>query len=297
MNSKPIKKWKKENVSAWLLLLPALITFSLFKYYPIFLGFYVSLYKLDIVNPPGHFVGFANYIRVFKDPEFYNSFQNNAEFLLICLLINFWVPILLAVLINEVRHGKTLFRTLYFIPSIAPGIAVMVLWKYIWQPDYGLANYLLRLIGIAPQMWLNDPALVKWCMSIPGLLCGGGMTMVIYLAALQDIPQEQYDSALIEGASFTQKLRYIAIPQISTIINIMFILTLIGTFNSFDGPMIMTGGGPIGSTETMILYSYKVSYRDHDYSYGITISMVVFAFVFLLTFIQMKLKSKNETRG
>ncbi len=120
---------------------------------------------------------------------------NTFQFLAISLLINFWVPIFLATLINEVRRGKTFMRTMYFIPAVAPGIAMNVLWKYIWQPDYGLANYLLKVLGLPTQKWLNDPMLVKWCMQFPGLVIGGGLTMVIYLAALQDVPEEQHESA------------------------------------------------------------------------------------------------------
>lgn len=287
----------RHALSPWLFLLPALVCFALFKYYPIILGFFVSFFKMDIVNPPGEFIGLGNYIRAFSDSAFLSAIRNNVEFFLVTIILAFWVPILLAILINEVRKGKTLARLLYFIPAIAPGIAIAVLWKYIWQPDYGFANFLTGLFGLEPQLWLNDPRLVKWCMQFPGLVMGGGMSMVIYLAAFQDIPEEQYESALIDGAGFWKRIRYIALPQISSIVGIMFILTLIDVFNMFDAPQVMTGGGPSGASETMILYAFKVAYRDMDYSYGITLSNIAFIIVFIFTAIQLSLSGRKDRKG
>ena len=128
----------KRDVLPWFFLVPAILSFALFKYYPILLGFFVSFFEVNIVDLPGTFIGFDNYIRAFQDKDFLNAIVNTFQFLVISLLINFWVPILLATLINEVRRGKTFVRTMYFIPAEAPGIAMSVLWKYIWQPDYGL---------------------------------------------------------------------------------------------------------------------------------------------------------------
>lgn len=282
------------NFSAYLFLFPALVAFALFKYYPMILGFISSFFNFDVVNPPGKFIGFDNYIRAFNDPVFFQSIWNTFEFVIVTLVLNFWVPIFLAILINEVRSGKTLLRTLYFLPAIAPGVAVTVLWKYIWQPDYGFANYMLGLLNIQPQMWLNDPAMVKWCMKFPGLVAGGGMNMIIYLAALQDIPEEHYEAALMEGAGFINKIRYIVLPQIRPIVGIMLILTLIGAFNYFDEPYIMTGGGPMDSTTTMVLYGFKAAYRSGEYGYGLSITSIVFVIVFIITAIQLNISSKQE---
>ncbi|HML46792.1 MAG TPA: sugar ABC transporter permease [Clostridia bacterium] len=277
------------GIVGWFFLLPAIISFALFKYYPILLGIFVSFFKVDIMNMPGQFIGFQNYIRAFQDHNFLNAVKNNFQFLLVCLVLNFWVPIFLAVLINEVRKGKTFMRTMYYIPAIAPGIAMMVLWKYIWQPDFGLANYIMRVFGLPRQLWLNDTALVKWCMQFPGLVMGGGMNMLIYLAALQDIPEEQHESALIDGAGFLRRIFSISIPQIRPILSTMLMLMVIGVFNMFDNVKIMTEGGPIAATETIILYAFKNAYTFSDYGYALTLSTISFAFIFVLTLIQMKL--------
>ncbi|MDR0396417.1 MAG: sugar ABC transporter permease [Oscillospiraceae bacterium] len=274
----------------WVFLLPALISFTLFKYYPILLGVFVSFFKVDIVRMPGTFVGLANYARAFTDHFFATAIKNNIEFLLIGLVMTFWTPILLATLINEVRRGKTILRTMYYIPAIAPGIAMMVLWKFIWQPDYGLANFIMRTLGLKDQLWLNDARLVKWCMSVPGLVMGGGMNMLIYLAALQDIPEEQHESALIDGAGFIKRVTRISLPQIMPIVTTMLVLAVISSFNAFDNVMIMTNGGPSGATETIILYSFKQAYfGNNDYGYALALSTMTFLIIFALTALQMSL--------
>ena len=285
---------RRKDIIGWAFLLPGLISFSLFKYYPISLGVFVSFFKVNIVKLPGEFIGLSNYVRAFTDNFFHNAVKNNIEFFLIILVLNFWVPIVLASLINEVRKGKVFIRTMYYIPAIAPGIAMMVLWKYIWQPDYGLANFLMRSFGLPDQLWLNDIKLVKWCMQAPGLLMGGGMNMLIYLAALQEIPEEQHESALIDGAGFLRRLRSISLPQIVPIISTMFVLSIIGAFNMFDNVKVITEGGPANATETIILYSYKQAYTFQDYGYALALSTTAFLIIFLLTFIQMRL-SREDT--
>ncbi|MDR3121405.1 MAG: sugar ABC transporter permease [Clostridiales bacterium] len=282
-------KRSRNNIIGWAFLIPGLISFALFKYYPIILGVFVSFFKVDIVHLPGEFIGFDNYIRAFQDNFFTNALRNNVEFFLIVLLMNFWIPIFLATLINEVRKGKVFMRTMYYIPAIAPGIAMMVLWKYIWQPDYGFANFIMRTLGLSEQLWLNDANLVKWCMQAPGLLMGGGMNMLIYLAALQEIPEEQHESALIDGAGFLRRIRSISIPQILPIISTMFVLAIIGAFNMFDNVKVMTDGGPASATETVILYSFKQAYTFQDYGYALSLSTIAFVIIFVLTLIQMRL--------
>lgn len=280
----------------WLFLVPAIISFALFKYYPIILGFFVSFFHVDIVNLPGEFIGLDNYIKAFRDPSFWNAIKNTFQFLGVSLLMNFWVPIVLATLINEVRRGKTFMRTMYFIPAVAPGIAMSVLWKYIWQPDYGLANYLMKVLNLPTQKWLNDPMLVKWCMQFPGLIIGGGMTMVIYLAALQDVPEDQHESALLDGAGFLRRIFSISLPQIMPTVVTMLVLAVIDVFNMFDNVQIMTGGGPAGSTETMVLYAYEQAYTFLDYGYAIALSCLTFLCVFILTVIQLSLGDDKEAK-
>jgi multiple sugar transport system permease protein len=214
------------------------------------------------------------------------------------ILINMFVPLVLAIMVDEVRKNKTIIRTLYYVPAILPSVVVTVLWKYIWQPDYGLANYLVTSAGGKAQLWLNDVNLVKWCMRFPYtfIMAGlaAGMDFIIYLAALNNISREMYESAQIDSASFWRRLFSLTLPNIRPTITMLLIINTISIFNLFDDVMIMTGGGPARASETLVLYAFQKAYREMDYSYAITITTLAFLIVFILTIIQMKVKSSEN---
>jgi multiple sugar transport system permease protein len=284
--------------TGWIFVMPAIVSFLLFKYYPMLMGMLVSFFRFDVMNPPGDFVGFRNYIRAFKDPLVRNALKNNIQFWFLVLIMNQFVPLILAILVDEVRRHKALVRTLYYLPAILPGIVTTVLWKYFWQPDYGLANFIVTSLGFKPQMWLNDINLVKICMRVPGVLImagmGGGMDFIIYLAALNGINKEMYESAQVDGASFFRRLSRITIPSILPTMGMLVIMSTMGTFNMFDEVMIMTGGGPARATETLVLYAFQKAYRETDYSYAVTITVLAFIIVFLLTLLQLKMQRARD---
>lgn len=292
--TKKIKLGVRKDIAGLLLLLPAVASLILFKYVPVLLGVFESFFKIDIVNLPGKFIGIDNYIRAFTDKQFMGSILHNIKFFVYGLVMNFWVPIVLAMLVDETRKGKTMFRLGYFIPACTPAIAMQVLWKYFWQPDYGLANFIMGKLGIAPQLWLNDPHLVYFCMTFPGLVVCGGMNMVIYLAALQDVPREHYEAAIIDGASIFQRIRYVTLPSIKNIVVLMLTLSIIGSLNSMENVLVMTGGGPSNSTQTMYLYAYQVGVNTMDYSYAMTMCTIVFAITMVLTIVFNKVTKAND---
>ena len=170
----------RNEMLALALLAPTIALFVLFKYYPIISGVFISFFKINIVKLPGDFCGFDNYIRAFKDARFYAALFNNLKHFAYIMAMNFWCPILLAILVDETKKSKGIFRLLYFIPSVAPAIVMTLLWKYFWQPDYGLANFLIGKLGVPPQLWLNDKALVYFCMYFPNLVIVGGMQLVSF---------------------------------------------------------------------------------------------------------------------
>ena len=291
---KSLKLGTKTEVVGLLLLLPAVASLVVFKYFPVILGVFESFFKIDIVNLPGKFIGFDNYVRAFSDKQFLGSFWHNAKFFIYGLCMTFWIPIVLAMLIDETGKGRTLFRLGYFIPACTPGIAMSILWKYFWQPDYGLANALITSMGFEPQLWLNDPDLVYFCMTFPGLVVCGGMNVVIYLAALQDVPRELYEAAMIDGASIMQRIKYITLPGIKHIIVLLLTLSIIGSLNAMEGVLVTTGGGPSNATQTMYLYAYQVGTNTMDYSYAMTMMTIVFALTMTLTIIFNKITKEKE---
>lgn len=287
---------KRKCNAGWLFLLPALLSFIMFKYYPIIMGIGISFFRYQIMNPPGVFIGFGNYFRAFRDPYVLNALKNNLEFWAIMLLINFWVPLVLAIMVNEVKKFKGLIRTLYYIPAILPSVVVTVLWKYIWQPDYGLANFIMDKFSLPQQLWLNSTVLVKWCMRYPYLFIfaglSAGMDFIIYLASLNNVSQEVYESAQIDGAGFWTKLFHLTLPTIRPTISMLLITNTIAIFNLFDEPKIMTGGGPAKSTETLVLFAFDKAYTGGEYSYAITITTIAFIIVFILTILQMNIQKR-----
>lgn len=282
--------------SGWLFVLPALTAFIMFKYFPILSGITISFFRYQIMNPPGVFIGLGNYVRAFKDPYVLNALKNNLEFWAIMLILNFWVPLVLAIMVNEVKKYKGLVRTLFYIPAILPSVVVTVLWKYIWQPDYGLANFIMDKAGLPHQLWLNSTFLVKWCMRYPYLFIfaglSAGMDFIIYLASLNNVPQEMYESAQIDGAGFWSKLFRLTLPTIRPTISMLLITNTIAIFNLFDEPKIMTGGGPAKSTETLVLYAFDKAYTGGEYSYAITITTIAFVIVFMLTVLQLRMQKR-----
>ncbi|MDR1903347.1 MAG: sugar ABC transporter permease [Treponema sp.] len=293
----PMVLGRKLN-TGWIFVVPAIVSFLMFKYYPMLMGITVSFFRFDVMNPPGDFVGFRNYLRAFKDPLVRNALKNNVQFWLLMLIMNQFVPLVLAVLVDEVRKHKAFIRTLYYLPAILPGVVTTVLWKYFWQPDYGLANYIVTSLGFKAQMWLNDINLVKICMRFPGMLImagmGGGMDFIIYLAALNGINREMYESAQVDGATFLKRLFRITIPSILPTMGMLVIMSTMGVFNMFDEVMIMTGGGPARATETLVLYAFQKAYRETDYSYAVTITVLAFVIVFILTLFQIKVQRGRD---
>ena len=288
------RKGARKETIGFLLLLPALASIIIFKYVPILLGVFETFFNMSIVKLPGEFVGLSNYIRAFTDSQFLNAFLHNAKAFFYSLTMNFWVPIAIAILINELRRGKTVFRMLYFIPACAPSIAMTVLWKFFWQPDYGLANYILSVFGLPAQMWLNSEKWVYFCIYFQGFVISGGMNMVIYLAALQDVPAELYEAAMMDGAGIISRIRYITLPGIKNVVVLMLTLAIISAFNVMENIMILTGGGPANSTQTMLLYAYQQATNSMDYSYAMTMTTIIFVVTMILTIIFNRITREKD---
>ena len=293
-DKKTISLRSKHFIIGILLMLPALASILVFKYLPMIMGSFISFFDFDIVNMPGKFVGLQNYIRAFTDKKFYTTISHNLIMFVYSMLMNFWVPIFMAILINEIRKGKTFFRVGYFIPGCAPGIAMAVLWKYFWQPDYGLANHLIGLLGISPQLWLNDPNWVYFCLYFPGLVICGGMNLVIYLAALQNVSQELYEAAMIDGAGIGKRIFHVTLPQIGSSIALLFSLSLIAILNQMENVMVMTNGGPYGTSETVLLYAYKQAVNSYDYSYAMTMITIVFIVSLVMNIVVNWMKDRER---
>ncbi|NLI90483.1 MAG: sugar ABC transporter permease [Epulopiscium sp.] len=283
----------KKKATPWLiLLLPMAFTVWL-KYYPIASAFYISLFKYDPINPPGRFVGLANYIGMFKMKHYWEAWGNTFVFLFLQIALCFFIPLIQALLLNELIRFKKSLTTLYILPALIPTSVNVIIWKWIWHPDYGVANQIVKFFGGSPQVWLSDPKLVKFCIIFPGII-GGGLTVLLYLSAIQGVSQDMMESAAIDGCTGFSKIWHIILPNISFMIFIQLIMTVITTMQLLDAPYMYTGGGPSGASTTQGIFIYNAFNKDMNYGRGSAASVVLLFIIVILTMVQMWFERSEE---
>ncbi len=279
----------RKNWTAYLFLAPGLLHFLIFTLFAVSFAFYISFHKWNIIQPAKPFVGFDNYVRLFHDPRFLRAVINTLTFM-IGVPLNLIAGLCVALLLNTKVRGQGLFRTLYYIPVVTPLVVSSIIWKWVYQGDYGLLNYYLLKFHLISHkiVWLADPNLALPALIIMGIWGGTGGTMVIYLAGLQSIPEEMYDAAKVDGANAWQRLLYITIPLLKPTTFFLTITGVIGTFQIFTEVYIMTNGGPLNRTTTIGFYLYDKAFRQLDMGYATAMAFVLFAMIFVFTVLQWK---------
>ena len=279
----------RKNWTAYLFLAPGLIHFLIFTLFAVSFAFYISFHKWNIIQPAKPFVGLDNYVRLFSDPRFLRAVTNTLLFM-IGVPLNLLAGLSVALLLNTKVRGQGLYRTLFYIPVVTPLVVSSIIWKWVYQGDYGLLNYYLLKFHIIESkiVWLADPNLALPALIIMGIWGGTGGTMVIYLAGLQSIPEEMYDAAKVDGASAWQRLLYITIPLLRPTTFFLTITGVIGTFQIFTEVYIMTNGGPLNRTTTIGFYLYDRAFRQLDMGYATAMAFALFAMIFVFTVLQWK---------
>jgi multiple sugar transport system permease protein len=272
---------KREEREFLLFVSPWLIGFLVFILGPFLGAVFLGLTKYDGYNPPD-WVGLSNYQALLKDRLFWTSFRVTATYALASVPLHIALGLAIAVLLNQRVRGLSVWRTIYFLPAVVSGVAVAMLWLWIFNPEFGLLNAALRLFGIAGPAWINSrtwalPALV--IMSLWGV----GSTMVIYLAGLQGIPTEFYEAAAIDGAGALQRFTRITLPLLSPVIFFMLVNGVIGAFQVFTQAFIMTGGGPGNATLFYVLYLYKMGFKELRFGYASALAWILFLVILVLT--------------
>ena len=265
----------------------------MFKYIPILQSFRMSFYDWSILDPPGRFIGLKNFGDAFSSSLFWTAWRNNVALFCFGLLLGFWVPLVQAVLLGEIRRGQYLFRVSYLLPLVVPPMANLVLWKWIYNAEYGMLNALIGTVGMGARDWLGNPSLAKFSIMLPGLL-GGGIGVMVYLSAIQGVPEELFESAEIDGAGPWQKLRYILIPRIRFVILIQFILALSMGFQIFDQIFVLTGGGPVDATRVIALLIYRYAFENYQMGYASAIALIMFLVVLTVTALQMRMSNLSD---
>jgi multiple sugar transport system permease protein len=285
------KSFFKKLFPAYLFLLPNISGFLCFTLLPVVASFVLVFFEWDVLTTP-KFVGLLNFITLLKDKDFWYYLYNTLFFML-AIPLNMAVSLFLAILVNQKLKGITLFRTIYFLPVISPIVAVALLWRWIYNPDFGLLNSFLRLFITHPPEWLSSTTWAKPAIIIMSVWQGCGYTMLLYLAALQSIPEELYEAARIDGATAWQQFKNITWPMLSFVNFFIVIMGIISGFQAFGVQYVMTGGGPAGSTTTIVYYIYNNAFQWFKMGYASAIAWVLFLLVFGFTLLQWKLSKKG----
>jgi multiple sugar transport system permease protein len=280
----------REAIDGYLFISPWILGFLLFVAGPMIASMVLSLMSWDLFSAP-RWVGMNNYQQLARDPLVRISLWNTAFFTFLSVPINLTVALATALLLNQQIRFQSLFRTFFYLPSILPAVASSVLWLWMLNPDIGLANALLRWLGLPTSQWLYSPASAKPTFILMGLW-GVGNTMVIFLAGLQGIPQTLYEVAEIDGANWWQRFRAVTLPMLSPVILFNLILGIIGSFQVFTSAFLLTNGGPQNSTLFMVLYLYRLAFEQFKMGYASALAWLLFVIILIFTLIQMRLSKR-----
>ncbi len=288
-------KHVRDNIVPYLFLMPALLVFTTFCWYPIMRGFVVSFQKYDLLNPP-QWIGWDNFRFVLADPVFPVVWRNTVQYTLLGLLIGYLVPVVLAVAVNEMRRGKSFFRLAFYLPVILPPMVSVLLWKWFYDQDTGLFNALLGLLGLPGQPWLLSARTAMISLVIQSTWSYAGGTMLLYLVALQGIPAHLYDAAEIDGAGFWGRLRHITLPQMRPIMLIMLVLQIIGSMQFFTEPFVMTNGGPANATLSVVMLLYRYAFRDYNFGAAAALGLLLFFLLVSFSLLYLRLTQRNAAQ-
>jgi multiple sugar transport system permease protein len=285
------KKNKEEIITAYLCVLPWSLGLSIFIIGPIIASLIFSFMDYSVVLPP-KFIGLANYKKMFfGDPLLWKSLYNTLYMTVIGVPLNIILSLSVALLLNQKVKGEAFFRTIFYLPSVVPQVAMSLLWMWILNPQVGLVNYILSLFGIKGPMWLASEQWAKPAFIIMGLWGIGG-NMVIFLAGLQNIPQHLYDAATVDGANIWQRFKYVTLPMLSPTIFFVLVMGIIGTLQIFTQAYIMTAGGPMDATLFYVYHLFNKAFRDFHMGYASAMAWFLFIIIFAATMLNLKLAPK-----
>ena len=275
---------QKEAIDGYIMIFPWIIYYITFIVGPMIGAFFVSFTNWDILTGP-KWIGVENYKTLLQDELFWKSLYNTAYFTIFAIPLHILTALGSALVLNTKTKFVNIYRTLFYIPCVVSPVAIGLIWMWLLYPDFGLVNVILRSLHLHPLKWLFDPRLSKPVM-IGINTWQFGVSMVIFLAALQDVPVELYEAAQIDGANLVNRIRHITLPMISRVIFYVLILQTITSFQVFTYAYVMTGGGPSNSTLFSVLYIWKNAFEYFRMGYASAIGVVLFFITLLLTLFQ-----------
>ena len=281
-----MKPWLKEALSGYLFISPWIVGFLFLTAGPMIASFGLSLFNTDLLNT-ATFIGLGRYVTVLQDRLMMKALRNTAYYTFAMVPLSTTLALTIAVLLNQGIKLQSLWRTIYYLPSVVSGIAVSLLWRWLFQPQAGLFNALLAQVGITGPGWIYSE---DWAMPsmIMMSLWGSGGAMVIFLAGLRGIPTALYEAAEIDGAGSIRRFWTITLPMLSPTILFNMVMNIIASFQIFTQAFVLTNGGPANATLTMVLYLYRKGFEQFRFGYASAVAWVLFVVVIIFSFIALR---------
>jgi multiple sugar transport system permease protein len=283
--------------AGWLFIAPAIVLIGVFFFLPVGASLLLSITDFDlyaVANPSNvRLVGTRNYTELLQNPTFWLALKNTFYFALIGGPLTVATSLGAALLVNaKAVRFKTFFRTIYFLPFVTTLVAVAIVWRYLYHPQYGFLNYALGAIGIHPVDWLGDP---RWAMPAIILLAvwkNFGYNMLIFIAGLQAVPEDLYEAAALDGAGAVRQFWHVTLPNLAPTFFFVGVVTMIGYFQLFAEPYVMTTGGPLGATTSLVLFMYEEGFRWWRLGVAASIAFLLFLIILVWTAIQLRLERR-----
>lgn len=294
---------RRRGVSRWLVtifcLLPALCLFSVFVIVPVIQAGYTSLYSWSGFGPLDMFIGLKNYAQLLKDSVFLNAVKTNLTIVVLSVVVQIPASIFLALLVRQRMPGVTFFRTVFFLPYVLSEVVAALIWYFVYEPSTGLLGGIIKLFNpeAVPPAYLADPHTVLFAVFIAMCWKYFGFHLVLYIAGLQNIPEELAEAARMDGASRWQVVRYILLPMLGSTIRLSVFLSILGSLQYFDLIYVISNGGPVHASETMATYLIHRGFQNNDFGYGTAVGVVMFILCFVFALFYQRMVMRRDLAG
>lgn len=284
--------WNNTKYVPYIYILPNMILFFVFMIFPLFMSAYYSLTKWGGMGKP-KFIGLDNYIRLFKDEVFLISLWNTFKFTLFTVPFLMVLALFFAIFLNQKMRFRGFFRSAIYMPAVVSMVAAGMVFIWMFNPEIGLINHIIESLGGTGIDWLNNPKYAMIMIVVSTLWVRTGYNMVIYIAGLQGISPDYYEAATIDGANKVQQFRYITMPLLNSSHVFIFITCVIYSFRSFDLIYVMTKGGPLNATKTLVVYIYNIAFQKNQYGLASAAGVVLFLMLLILTLVRIKMQKED----
>ena len=291
----------RQNRAGWAFVAPSLVLIGVFFFVPVLAGLFLSFTDFDIyaIGRPdtARFMGVENYRQVLSNPLFWQALGNTLLFVVLGGPLSVLTSLVAALLVSAKRvRYPGVFRSIFFMPVVTTLVAVAIVWRYLYHPQYGLLNWALGAVGIHPVDWLGDPHWAMFAIILLAVWKNFGYNMLIFIAGLQSIPEDLYEAAQLDGAGARAQFVHVTLPSLGPTFLFVGIMTMIGQFQIFAEPYVMTQGGPLRSTVSVVMLMYEQGFRWWRMGYATAIAFILFGIMMVVTMIQMRLQGERGTK-